>query len=242
MSAHAENAPSDDRPAAGRGRRTRFVSAAAGAALLAYGARRRSVRGVVAAAAGGWLLYRGVGGARPTRATTGTDEPETATAAVERSHTVTVAESAEELYERWRDPETQAVVFGEFAEVTAPGENRQRWTVDGPFGRQMTWDVRIVEERPAELLRWKSVEDATVSAGGAVRFRPAPGDRGTEMTLQVSFDPPGGAVGEAVAERLGFVPERVAASALRRFKSLVEAGEIPTLEKNPSGRGRGDFV
>jgi hypothetical protein len=66
-----------------------------------------------------------------------------------------------------------------------------------------------------------------------VRFRPAPQGRGTEVLLRL--DAPAGGT-------LGFVPSAVAGKALRNFKSLVETGEIPTLKRNPSGRGRGDTV
>ena len=41
-------------------------------------------------------------------------------------------------------------------------------------------------------------------------------------------------------QRLGVVPESLAGTVLDRFKRLAETGEIPSLETNPSGRGKGD--
>jgi uncharacterized membrane protein len=251
---------SSTEPAVGTG--NRIASAIVGGALLLVGLRRRSLGGVLAAIAGGLLLYRGVTGGRSrnqsktsgshltgashsTDATHSTDAGASTGArssktAVERS--VTVGKPAEELYDRWTDPEQLNRVLGDAVEVTAEGDERQRWTVDGPLGRSVTWETRTVEDRPGEVLRWESVEDSRLSGGGEVRFQPAPGDRGTEVTPRLRFDPPGGRVGDAAMDRLGFVPETLVSTALDRFKSLAETGETPTLDRNPSARGQGDFV
>jgi uncharacterized membrane protein len=260
---------SSTEPAVGTG--NRIDSAIVGGALLLVGLRRRSLGGVLAAIAGSLLLYRGVTGGRSrnqsktsgshltgashsTDATHSTDSAASTDAtdstastdarssktAVERS--VTVGKPAEELYDRWTDPEQLNRVMGDAVEVTAEGDERQRWTVDGPLGRSVTWETRTVEDRPGEVLRWESVEDSRLSGGGEVRFQPAPGDRGTEVTLRLRFDPPGGRVGDAAMDRLGFVPETLVSTALDRFKSLAETGETPTLDRNPSARGQGDFV
>lgn len=236
------------------GRAERAASAVLGGVLLVRGLRRRSLGGAVSAIAGGALLSRGLRGrsrvyrALETNVPTG-DRSESRAKAREpvAERSITVGKPAEDLEEFWRDPELLERIVGDFAEVSAAGgnededegEDRHHWRVSGPLDRPMEWESKLVEERPGELLRWESDADATVSADGSIRFRPAPGDRGTEVTLHLSFDPPGGAVGDAVADRLGIVPETLAAKTLHRFKSLIEAGEIPTLEGNPSGRGRG---
>jgi uncharacterized membrane protein len=159
---------------------------------------------------------------------------------VERS--VTVGKPADELYDLWRDPEQLNRVLGDSVEVTAEGEDRQRWTVEGPAGRSVEWETRTVEDRPGEVLRWESVEGSRLSSEGSVHFDSAPADRGTQVTLRLRFDPPGGALGGAAMNLLGIVPETLASKALDRFKSIAETGEIPTLDRNPSGRGRGDVV
>ena len=220
----------------------------AGGALAVWGAKRRSLAGTAAALAGGALAYRGLKG-RPTRdrgddAFLGEEaaEAHADTDASTVTSSVTVRASPDEAYEAWRDPETRSAVFGKFADVTEAGEGRQRWSVDAPFGRTVSWESRIVEDRPGELVRWESVEGPAIVSEGSVRFSPAPADRGTEVTLELHVDPPGGSVGRAAMERLGIVPKALANKVLYRYKSLVEAEEIPTLEGNPSGRGRGDFL
>lgn len=222
-------------PESGLGAGARLGTAAAGAALLAFGLRRRSLVGAATALAGGWLLYRGLGGGGRSG-----DERLDEGAAVERS--VTVGEPADELHDLLRDPERLARIAGGVADVTADGDDRQHWVVEGPLGRSVSWDTRVVEEQPGEYLRWESVDGAVLSGEGSVEFRPAPAGRGTEVTLRLDLDSPGGPLGDAALRVFGVVPDAVAGQLLDRFKSLAETGEIQTLERNPSGRGSGDWA
>lgn len=154
------------------------------------------------------------------------------------SHVVrsaTIGKPAAELYEFWRDPEKLALIMGHIAEVTAAGPKATRWTLKAP-GRTVSWRSEYADERPGELLRWHSGEGEPVESDGVVRFEPAPGDRGTVVRLNFHIAPRGGRAVKAAMRALSPVPEVIAARALRRFKSLVETGELPTLEKNPSGR------
>ncbi|WP_135820530.1 SRPBCC family protein [Halostella litorea] len=213
----------------------RLAVAVVGGALVAAGVRRRSAGGAALAAAGGWLLYRSVRGRGSATERAGAP-PDAQT--VERA--VTVRASADDLYERWRDPDELDRLLAGFADVRAAGEDRQRWTVAEPLGRPVAWNARITEDSPGEALRWESEPGATVPNEWSVRFADAPGDQGTEVTLRIRFDPPGGSVGDAAMSVFGVVPEVLVGEALRRCRSLAEAGETPTLDGNPSGRGRGD--
>ncbi len=229
------------------GRGGRLAAATAGGTLLVLGLRRRSLGGVTAAVAGGWLLYRGLVGGRADSDAEGTRsageaDREDATAAVETTRSVTIGAPPADVSERWRDPETMSRLYGGLLEVEARSEDRWHWIASGPLGASVSWDTRVIEDRPGEYLRWESLGNAPVDSEGAVRFREAPTGRGTEVTFRFRFEPPGGAVGTAMTDRLGIVPESLAAVVLDRFKSLVETGEIPTLESNPSARGAGDAL
>lgn len=236
------------------GRWERVASTVVGCVLLLRGLRRRSLGGVATAVAGGALVARGVSGnSRLYRMLDTEAEGETITEreqtestagepSIERS--ITVGKPAEELSEYWREPDQLTRIVGEFADVsaTATGEDRHRWLVHAPLGRHVDWETRLVEERPGELLRWESSDGALIPHEATVQFQPAPGDRGTEVTLEIQYDPPGGPLGNAAMQRLGVVPEALAGTALDRFKSLAETGEVPSLEKNPSARGAGDLL
>ena len=154
---------------------------------------------------------------------------------VERS--ITIGKSAEELYRRWRDPQTLAKVMAHFATVHASDNGRLHWRMDSPLGQSLDWDTEAVDDRPGEASGWRSLPGARAPSEGSIRFRPATGGRGTVATLRIRFDPPGGLVGEAVAKFLGgLVPATIADKTLHRFKSLVETGEIPTTERQPTAR------
>ncbi len=200
--------------------------------------------GIALTLVGGWLLYRGIRSEdrRPGAGDTNRARPGTPADAPEVERSITIGRPAGELYRRWREPETLSQVMGHAAEVRDAGEGRTHWRVHAPLGQSLEWETRVVEERPGELIRWESLAGAALANEGSVTFRPAPGDWGTEVTLHFRFDPPGGAAGTAAAKLMEAVPKTLVSKALRRFKSLVETGEVPTLEHNPSARGRGDAV
>ena len=165
----------------------------------------------------------GQGGARA-------NEPE-----VERS--ITIGKTADELYQRWRDPKTLPQVMAFLATVRASDNGRMHWQIEGPLSRSLEWDTETVGDRPGEGAGWRSLPGAGMRNEGAIRFRPATGGRGTVATLRLRFDPPGGALGAAAVKLLGTTPLGLAADqALHRFKSLVETGEIPTTERQPAVR------
>lgn len=149
---------------------------------------------------------------------------------------ITIGRSADELRQRWRDPETVTRVMAGFANVTASDAGRMRWQIDAPLGHSYAWETETVDGVPVGSIGWHSMDGADLPNEGSLRFCPAPGDRGTVATLHFRFDPPGGALGVA-AKLLGRKPLGLAADGvLRRFKSLVETGEIPTLERQPAAR------
>jgi len=216
---------------------------AAGMVLLVRGLQQRSRRGAVTALTGSVLLVTSLGQNErikqvlQSRTGVGGEAEEPAF-----SRSVVVGRPAEELYETWRDPEQFSEIVGHFADVSETDDGDFEWTVHGPRGRDVSWETGIVEETPGEVLRWETDEDAAIPNEGAVRFTPAPGDRGTVVTLSLRFDPPGGGVGNKALERLDAGPEMLVGTALDRFKSLAETGEIQTQEGNPSARGEGDLV
>lgn len=232
------------------GRRERIVSTVLGGALVARGLKRRSVGGVASAIAGGALVYRGLTGrSRLYRALesdiTGDQEGLHADESaqlptVERS--ITVGESADVLADHWRDPAFLSRIVGDFAEVSEVGEDRHRWRVQAPFDRTLEWETTIIEDEANNELRWTAEEGTLIPHECTISFRETANDRGTTITFELRYDPPGGAVGNTALDQLGFAPEMLVGTALRRFKSLAETGEIPTTEANPSARGNGNLV
>src|SRR5207237_10075425 len=105
---------------------------------------------------------------------------------------------------------------------------RSHWIAKAPAGRTVEWDAEIINEIPDELIGWRTLDGADVISAGSVRFTPATGRRGTEVRVRLQYYPPGGKLGSAVAWIFGAEPSQTIQEDLRRFKRLMEAGEIPT--------------
>ena len=147
---------------------------------------------------------------------------------------ITIRKSATELYRFWRELPNLAQVIRHHVEITAKTDDESHWVVSAPMGT-VAWDALIVNDEPDRLIAWRSREGGDVDNAGSVRFEPAPGDEGTEVTVALEYDPPGGKLGAAIAK---FTRDSAASQvydALRRLKALLEAGEIPTIEGQPVG-------
>ncbi|MDZ5695916.1 SRPBCC family protein [Chelativorans sp. M5D2P16] len=140
--------------------------------------------------------------------------------------TITVNRPRPEVYARWRDFSG----FPDFMEnvhaVTPVGDKGARWVVAAPGGGTITFETTITDERPDELIAWKSDEGAEVRNSGRIVFRDAPGGRGTEVEATIAYDPPGGAFGRATAKLFQREPRIQTRRELKRFKQLMETGEV----------------
>ena len=150
-------------------------------------------------------------------------------------NTVLIGRPAEELYREWRDF-TKFPTFMENVEsVEKLDEKRSRWTIKAPAGATVELVTRITEDRPNEAIAWVSEPDSQIATEGRVEFiRAAPG-RGTMVRLIMRYDPPGGVVGKGIAKLLQREPHLQERRDLRRFKQLMETGEVAT-NASPSAR------
>lgn len=139
---------------------------------------------------------------------------------------VTVNRPVEEIYDFWHDFKNLSRFMTHLASVEATGSSRTHWTALGPAGIKAEWDAETVEDRPNELIAWRSLPGGDVDNAGSVRFSTAPGDRGTEVVVDLRYDPPGGIVGATLAKLFGEAPEQLISRDLRAFKQLMEVGEV----------------
>jgi uncharacterized membrane protein len=151
---------------------------------------------------------------------------------------VTIGRPADELRTLWLDPQTQSRIWLHFADVTVLDDGTADWVARGPAGGEYRWRTQIANTGPDEV-RWSSLDGADVPNAGSLAFRPAPADRGTELLLDVRFDPPGGIVGAAVSKLFHIVPREIVLKALYRFRALAVTGEIPTTDPQPAARKGG---
>jgi len=150
-------------------------------------------------------------------------------------HRLVINSGAEELYRRWRDFESFPSFMSHVESVTVDG-GRSHWVSAGPLGTRLEWDAEIVADRPNEVISWRSVAGSVVDNTGSVRFERATGGRGTIVHVEMQFRPPLGKAGATVAKIFGTDPEQQVKEDLRRFKQLVETGEVPTTQGQPAAR------
>ena len=201
------------------------------AAMTAHDARRRRVAAALAAVAG--ITFVDVLAAK--RMSRG-GAPAPGDSAVRVAQAVTVNAAPHDVYAFWRRFENLPSFTAHLEEVREEDERRSRWRAKAPLGRTVEWDAEIVEDRPGEFISWRSLP-GPVEHHGTVRFDPAPGGRGTEVRVELRYSPPAGALGAGLAKLLGEEPEAQLYDDLRRFKQVLETGEVVRSEGTPEGVG-----
>lgn len=152
-------------------------------------------------------------------------EPDLSKEGVSVLQSVTINRTPEDVYAFFRDLENLPSFMSHLVYVRVHN-GRSHWRAKGPLGTAVEWDAEIIEDRPGELIAWRSVADADVPNSGRVEFRPGPGGRGTELVVDLSYDPPAGTLGVRLAQIFQTEPGQEISSDLRRLKQVLETGEV----------------
>lgn len=221
----------------------RVASAIAGGALAVLGIARGGWGGWALALAGGGLILRGATGHCSVYQALGVNTAHThGHASVRHGHgikvekSVTINKEPDALYGFWRNFSNLPRFMKHLESVRETDERHSHWVAKAPAGITIEWDAEIINEVENELIAWRSLEGAIIPNAGSVRFERAPGNRGCVVRVSLSYDPPGGKLGSMVAKLFGEEPEQQVEEDLRRFKQLMEAGEIASTDVQPSGR------
>lgn len=215
------------------GERQQIASAALGGMFAGWGVRRGGLLGAAAGVAGAALLARGLSGLAPVKRAMMPSPYEEEEAhkhgwksAAASSWAVTIDRPRQELYKFWRDFANLPDIFEYVEKVEVIDETRSEWTVTGPAGVSLKWHADVTEDVPGQRIAWASDEKSMVRNTGWVEFREGPEGRGTEVHAFILYEPPGGQAGRALAKILRREPDLQLRRDLRRFKQLMEAGEI----------------
>lgn len=156
---------------------------------------------------------------------------------------VTVAQPPHEVYARWRQLESLPAFMAHLDDVTMTSPRTSHWRATAPFGKTVEWDAEITDDVPAERLGWRSLHGSAVRTTGEVRFAPAPGGQsGTEVHVKLTYAAPAARLGTAIARYFGEDPHQQLDDDLRRFKQVLEVGEVIRSEGAPWGkRARHEF-
>ena len=214
----------------------RCISGVLGAGLIGFGATRRSLPAMIASIAGGGvLLAMSATGYCPFYHAAAIDNARKGTAqprdyyneGIHVKVSYAIAKDPEELFQFWRNFQNLPKFMHHLKSVTCQGPTRSHWVARGPAGMDMEWDAEIINEEPNRLISWRTVGDADVDSAGTVLFVPTADGQGTRVHVNLDYIPPAGKVGKAIAKLFGEEPEQLIRDDLRRFKKLMETGEIP---------------
>lgn len=200
----------------------RWAPIIAGGTLAVLGLSRKSAFGLGLAAAGTTLAYYG------------SRHNDAATESIARG-SILLNCSPEEAYSRYRNFEDFPTFMHHLQSVTKLGDRQYRWTALGPMDIPIQWDAEIWDEQVGEFISWRSMPGSSLTMEGTVRFEAAPVNRGTFLRAVTRFQHPGGQLGRAVAKLFSKDPSFLMQQNLRRFKALIETGEIPTTDGQPHG-------
>ena len=217
------------------GETERWISGIVGAALIGYGLGRARLRGVLLPIGLG-LVGRAVTGRCPVNRGLGRNTARSvrsnplasleAGEGTRLEQTVVIARPRGELFQFWRRFDNLPRFMDNLQSVTVLDGRRSRWVAKGPLGTRVEWDAEIHNEIPDELIAWRSLPGSDVDQAGSVHFMPGSGGL-TEVRVVLRYAAPAGKVGAAIGHVLGEDPGQQIADDLRRFKQVMEAGEVP---------------
>lgn len=142
------------------------------------------------------------------------------------TNVITINKSPEECYGFWRNFENLPQFMRHLVSVTDVGDGRSHWKAMAPAGATVEWDAQITEDRPNELISWRSLPGADVRNQGTVSFMRAAGNRGTEVRVDLEYRPPAGKLGALIAMLFREEPGQQIHDDLRAFKQVMEIGEV----------------
>jgi len=224
----------------------RIVSAVAGGTLVSYGLKAGGFFGTALSLVGGGLLYRGATGhchaydaanfsSAESTAKSFTGKKASSSSRLHVKKAVTINKSPAELYQFWRNFENLPQFMTHLESVKTTGEKTSHWVATAPLGTTVEWDAEITSEQENTRIGWKSIEGSEIPNSGVVEFLPTT-NRGTEVKVTLTYEPPAGYVGSLIAKLFGEEPNQQVADDLKRFKQLMETGTIIKVEGQSSGR------
>jgi len=211
----------------------RWASVMTGGFLTYYGLRRRDSAGVALALVGGSVALRGIQGHSELYdslglqgfAGAGGEANVVRGLGVRVERSITVQARVDEVFRFWRHFENLPRFMEHLVSVRQTGGNTWHWVAKAPVGH-VEWDAEITDEQVPWRIAWRSLPGSQIDNAGSVRFSPAPSGRGTEVKVLMAYKPLAGALGALIARFRGEEPGVQVREDLRRFKQIVEAGEI----------------
>ena len=207
----------------------RIASLVAGGIVI-YAVARKSWFRILLGVGAGYLIYRGMTGKDPLLSKLGMRAADHDARGLQVEQAVTVNKPVEEVYQFWHNFENLPRFMEHLKEVQVLDSYRSHWVAKGPMDSNIEWDAEITNDRPGEMIAWRSLPGSRVTNEGSVTFHPAPSGRGTEVHVLMEYSPPVGSAGAVFAKLFGEEPNTQVREDLRHFKQVMETGEMPSKE------------
>jgi uncharacterized membrane protein len=201
---------------------TRWLTGSAALLPVVFGARRRDLPGYMLSGLGLGLLIRAISN-ESVKQFLGIGPA----AMISVHKTIRIAALPEDVFNFWSDFNNFPQFLPDVIEVRDLGQNRSRWSVAGPGGVPIHWNAVTTRYEPNEFIAWRSEQGSIVKNAGCIRFL-AEADGGTRIEMELSYRPPVGRLGHAVAKLFGTDPKSRIDDAFVRVKSLLERGYSET--------------
>jgi uncharacterized membrane protein len=197
----------------------RVLAGCAGAGLIAYGASHRKLIGKTLGLNGAILLARAVVNA-PLRSIIGIDE----TTGIRIQKTAYIDATTAELYDFWKNPQNYPKVFAHVKQITPEQNGIFLWQVAGPPGIPLSWKGRITRLVPEQRIEWWSLPGSIIQNRGVIHLE-AQKDGRTRVQIEMTYNPPAGLVGHAIATLLGLDPKSALDQDMLQLQCLFELGK-----------------
>lgn len=195
--------------------------------------KKHPVIGIQEAIAGGVLIYRGATGFCPVY--NALDRDGTDLAALNITESFIVDRPREEVYKFWRRLENLPRFMKHLASVDEYDEKSSHWRANLPGEiLKLNWNAEITREDENNYIGWHSVEGSMVENAGKVTFHDAINGSGTELTVDISYFPPAGSLGQGIARLLNGMFEKAVREDVTNFKHYIEGEEYKTYEHKPA--------
>ena len=144
--------------------------------------------------------------------------------------TCIINRTPEDLFQFWRRFENLPKIMEHLVSVEQISPKESRW-IATTGKKEFEWTSIIINEHPNELIAWRTLDGSDVMHAGSIRFKPVPGNHGTQVTVQFEYDAPAGKVGAFFAKLFGKEPGQQLETDLQNFKTFMETGKNPLQEE-----------
>lgn len=149
---------------------------------------------------------------------------------------LSVQRTAEECYRFWRNFENFPQFMHYVQSVQVVDTTHTHWRFRTPQGQQVEWTIELFSDIPSQQLGWRTLADAPIEHVGIVKFSPAYGNTSARLDIEIIYKKSVGKTDHALSQLFAEAPSEQWDEDLRRFKQLIETGEIATTMGQASGR------